>query len=147
MGSIKVKRTAAALAAVALVGFAAACGGGDDTTSAAEPGTAAEATAAAKAPGKGNAEMLAACADVRKMFAALDGGDQATAKSLMTSSYGAFKKITDANDGKDPQLASNAEAMWSILDELPVAPIHESIQAEVYGIDCVRQYGAPALQG
>jgi hypothetical protein len=86
------------------------------------------------------------CDAVRKMFAALDGGDKAAADDLVAKSKGLFDGVVKAAGTTDKQLASNASAMAQMMDfGLPEAPIYQSELAEVYAVDCVAQYGAAAL--
>jgi hypothetical protein len=149
---MRIGRTAAAVALVGLLGMAGACGKAADSPAAAggdQPAGATKTTAAAAKKGGGSVDagMQAACDVVHQMFGALDSGDKAKAEQLKTTSGDMFQTITDYTAGPDKQLASNAEAMASLLDDLPEAPIYQSGLADTYKVDCVRQYGAAPLKG
>jgi hypothetical protein len=140
---------AAVFVAVGVLGLAG-CGKAADTP-ANDPGPAAK-TTAAKAAQKGDgktvdAGMQAACDQVHQLFDALDSGDNSKAESFRSTSHDMFQTIHDYTAGPDKQLASNAEAMESLLDKLPEAPADQSGLADTYAVDCVRQYGAAPLKG
>jgi hypothetical protein len=149
-GGDRLRRAAAVVAVMGLVGLGAACGrAGDAPASDAGPTVAAaKATTAQKGGGgKVDAGMQAACEVVDQLFGALGSGDKAKAEGLRTTSRDMFKTIVDYTAGPDKQLASNAEAMESLLDKLPEAPVGQSGLAQTYAVDCVRIYGAAPLKG
>lgn len=148
-GTDRLRRVAAGFAVMGLLGLAGACGKAGDTPASDAGPTAARTTAATTAKGGGgtvDAGMQAACGAVHQLFDALDSGDRAKARSLATTSHDMFQVISDYTAGPDKQLASNAEAMASLLDDLPAAPIYQSGLADTYAVDCVRQYGAAPLK-
>lgn len=143
----------AAFAVMGLLSLTAACGKSGQTP-ASDAGTTAAAAASAKAAatqksgGKTvDAGMQAACDQVHQLFAALGSGDRTKAESLRSTSHDMFEVIVDYTAGPDKQLASNAEAMESLLDKLPPAPAGRSGLADTYAVDCVRLYGAAPLEG
>ena len=149
-GTDRLRYGTAALAVVGLLSLTAACGKAGSTPAADAGPTAAAATPAkAKATQKSgktvDAGMQAACDAVHQMFDALGSGDRAKAENLRSTSHDMFQTIVDYTAGPDKQLASNAEAMASVLDKLPAAPATQSGLADTSGVACVRLYGAAPL--
>jgi hypothetical protein len=150
-GTDRLRQAAAAFAVMGLLSLTAACDRAGNTPAAdagptAAAATGAKVTATKKSDGKTvDAGMQAACDAVHQLFGALGNGDKAKAESLRSTSHDMFQVIVDYTAGPDKQLASNAEAMATVLDKLPAAPADHSGLADTYAVDCVRQYGAAPL--
>ncbi|MGX6608416.1 hypothetical protein ACWKSP_40800 [Micromonosporaceae bacterium Da 78-11] len=153
MGSTsdRLRRVTATLAVAGLLGLPAACGAADDDTGTGGTSTAArtKAPAAPQVQGAGSRQAMEdGCEVVRQLLAAIDAGDTATGESLRDQGKAKFHEVATKEETKDKQLASNASAMEQMLEfPLPEKPVYQSELAEVYAVDCVAQYGAPALPG
>jgi len=150
-GTDRLRQATAVFAVMGFLSLTAACGKAADTPAVDAGPTAAaaksaKATATQKNDGKKvDAGMQAACDAVHQLFGALGSGDRAKAESLRSTSHDMFQVIVDYTAGPDKQLASNAEAMATVLDKLPAAPVDQSGLADTYAVDCVRHYGAAPL--
>ena len=142
-------RVMAAFAVAGLLGLTAACGGNDDgagTGSSAVAGTAPRSGGKADVTVSGQG-MKGGCDAVHKVFAALEAGDKAAAKTLKDKGLPLFDDVA-ATSATDLDTATDGATMASVLQlSLPEGPIYQSMLAEEYAAICVKKYDAEALPG